>query len=98
MDGNKQTAYFHQHPNKEITDRLVSIDLLGAGQSWSQESESDWRPRPERRLFSNGIPRPAPATTGFINNLASALWWLPAIDSLQKFVVLSTAGEANGAN
>jgi len=47
MDGNKQTAYFHQHQNMEITDRLVSIDLLGAGQSWSLESESDWRPRPE---------------------------------------------------
>jgi hypothetical protein len=36
MDGNKQTAYFHQHPNMEITDYLVSMAPLGAGQSWSE--------------------------------------------------------------
>jgi hypothetical protein len=40
MDGNKQTAYFHQHPNKEITDHLVSMDPSGAGQSWSEWSKS----------------------------------------------------------
>jgi hypothetical protein len=35
---------------------------------------------------------------GFINNLSSTPWWLPAFDSLQKIVVSSTALDANEAN
>jgi hypothetical protein len=31
MDGNKQTAYFHQYLNMEIMDRLVSADPLRVG-------------------------------------------------------------------
>jgi ubiquinone biosynthesis protein len=41
---------------------------------------------------SGDIPRPAPVTVGFINNLASAPWWLPAFDSLQNFSVLPRPG------